>query len=445
MTDDRGDETQAMPAPFDDDDEATQLMPAGGSDEPTRTMPPTGDDEATRVMPTGDDATRAMAADEATRRVDAPAASRPEATRRIGRHTAPSAPMTERLVMPEAGRSLAGGLIATIVVVALLVGGVFGYRQHRPSDANVVARALVGPGGGVLTFDGTGKLTIPKGALPSPTAITVRRDTIDERVRLGAEGAAGTVTYEPGELVVYAFEPPDLRFQQPVTIELPRNGDGSAVFVDAPGAPRVIPGEPSGNVVKLTTNELRVRRRWRTDGSACGRPDVHLRGCGRGRRFHRWRTGARGRRLRARGGGRRGRRAGRSADRDIITDTGPDDGRTDLLARPDRRALRVAVTDAVARRLVRAVSGDPAARRLRVPRATEEFALGLSADVARATLAAGRELAHRRPRDVRIGPEDVHGGCRDARVHECLQASAHLVRCAGDDEVLQDRVRHGRA
>jgi hypothetical protein len=246
MTDDRGDETQAMPAPLDEGD-ATQLMPTGGNDEPTRTMSPAGESEPTRVMPT---------ADEATRRVDVPAAVGPAATRRMSRRDAASAPMTERLVMPEAGRSLAGGLIATIVVVALIVGGVFGYRQHRPSDANVVARALVGPGGGVLTFDGTGKLTIPTGALPSPTAITVRRDTIDERVRLGAEGSAGTVTYEPGELVVYAFEPPDLRFQQPVTIELPRNGDGSAVFVDAPGAPRVIPGEPSGNVVKLTTDSF---------------------------------------------------------------------------------------------------------------------------------------------------------------------------------------------
>jgi hypothetical protein len=221
MTDDRGDETQAMPPPFDD----------GGGD-------------ATRAMPVPD---------EATRRMDIPAAAEPAATRRMSRQTVSSSPMTERLAVPQAGRSLASGLIATIVVVALIAGGVVGYRQHRPSDTNVVARALVGPGGGVMSFDGAGKLTVPTGALPSPTAITIRRERIDQRVRLGAEGEPGTVTYEPGELVVYAFEPPDLRFQQPVTIELPRQGDGGAVFVDARGAPRVIPGTVSGNVVKIST------------------------------------------------------------------------------------------------------------------------------------------------------------------------------------------------
>jgi hypothetical protein len=250
MTDDRDDETQAMSTPRDDDGEPTQLMPSDG--EPTRLTPDEG--EPTRAMSAPDEATRGLpTADEATRRMDAPPAGPPAPTRRMSRQTVSSAPMTERLVVPEAGRSLASGLIATIVVVALIVGGVIGYQQHRPSDANVVARALVGPGGGVMTFDGPGKLTVPTGALPSPTAITVRRVTIDERVRLGAEGDAGTVTYDPGELVVYAFEPPELRFQQPVAIELPRRGDGSAVFVDARGAPRVIPGTPSGNIVKITT------------------------------------------------------------------------------------------------------------------------------------------------------------------------------------------------
>jgi hypothetical protein len=165
------------------------------------------------------------------------------------------APATERIMLPER-RPVGTWLIAAVVVVALLTGAAVGYTQARPSDNNVVARALVGPDGGVMTFDGKGALTVPKGALPAPTAITVRKDAIGQRVRLGAESDPRSVTYEPGELVVYAFEPSDLRFQQPVTIELPRNGNGSAVFVDVRGSPRVIPAEASGDTVKIETTSF---------------------------------------------------------------------------------------------------------------------------------------------------------------------------------------------
>ena len=248
MTDDSRDETQRMPPPAPDGD-PTQLMDGGdGEGEPTRLMP--ARDEATHRMstpPTSDDA--------ATRRLDVrtAAGAGPEATRRLRRRTVTTTPPTERIVVPDARRGLASGVIALIVVVALVVGGLVGYREHEPSDGNVVSRALVGPGGGVMTFDRVGKLTIPTGALPSPTAITIRRDTIGQRVRLGAEGDPGTVTYEPGELVVYAFEPADLRFQQPVVVELPRTRDGSTIFVDARGAPRVVQGDVKGQVVKIST------------------------------------------------------------------------------------------------------------------------------------------------------------------------------------------------
>ena len=238
----------------DDPRDETQAIPP--ADDPTRMMPAT--DEPTRAMPVADEATRRMdvperGSSEATRRLDVPA--QPPPTRRMERQVVTSSPATERLVVP-AGRAIGPWLIATIVLVALGVGGIVGYTQHGPSDRNVVARALVGTGGGVMTFDGVGKLTIPSGALPSPTAITVRRETIDQRVRLGAEGDADAVTYEPGELVVYAFEPADLRFQQPVKIELPRRGEGSAVFVDARGSPRVMPGNASGNTVKIETSSF---------------------------------------------------------------------------------------------------------------------------------------------------------------------------------------------
>lgn len=257
----RDDETQAMPSPLSDDGEATQLMPGGDVD-----------DEPTRMMPRSDEATRrigrpATSGADPTRRLSVPSAAEPAPTRRMDRRSVTSGPVTERLTVPEARRDLARGLIAVIVVVALLAGGVVGYLQHEPSDANVVARALVGPDGGVITFDGAGKLTVPSGALPSPTAITIRRDTIDQRVRLGAEGDPNSVAYEPGELVVYAFEPPDLRFQQPVTIELPRTGDASAVFVDARGSPRVVQGTASGNLVQVETTSFSFDDAAGTDGS----------------------------------------------------------------------------------------------------------------------------------------------------------------------------------
>jgi hypothetical protein len=238
MTDER-DETQAISP----SDEPTGLMPV--PDEPTRAIP-AGETTQRMDMPPSSDG-------EPTRAVDAAA---PAPTRRMDRRAVASSPATERIVVPDPGRGVGAWLIGLIVVVALIAGGVVGYEQHGPSDRGVVARALVSSGGGVMTFDRGGKLTVPSGALPSPTAITIRREPITQRVRLGAEGDAGTVTYEPGDLVVYAFEPADLHFQQPVTIELPRSGDADAVFIDTRGAPRVIQATASGNVVKVRTSSF---------------------------------------------------------------------------------------------------------------------------------------------------------------------------------------------
>jgi hypothetical protein len=249
----RDDETQRIP-----DDDETQAW--SSVDEPTRMMPVDGEsleDEATRRM----DQPLAEPSDPPpTRRMDPPPAIDPPPTRRIGQEEMPyqpsvAAPRTEVLHVP-VKRPVGTWVVATIVALALIAGGVIGYAQRRPSDANVVARALVSPDGGVMTFDGTGKLTVPKGALPAPTAITIRKDTIDQTVRLGAEGDPSSVTYDPGEIVVYAFEPADLRFQQPVTIELPRTGTASAVFVDARGSPRVMGANTDGDTVKVETTSF---------------------------------------------------------------------------------------------------------------------------------------------------------------------------------------------
>ena len=225
--------------------QAEELMPPDDrDDEPTRALSP----EETQALSGTEEPTRAMPAPDAssTQRVSPETVAAPRPAARTPAY------VTERIVVPTRA-SLAPWLIGLIVVVALVVGAALGYTQTRPSDRNVVARALVSPSGGVMKFDGAGRLTVPKGALSSPTAITIRRDTIGHPVRLGAEGDPRSVTYEAGELVVYAFEPSDLRFQQPVTIELPRVGDGSAVFVNVRGSPHVVPAQADGTTVKVQT------------------------------------------------------------------------------------------------------------------------------------------------------------------------------------------------
>jgi len=234
--DDRNDETQAM-------------SPA---DEPTRML---DEDVTRRVEPADPDPTRLMPSDDAvTRRIDPGPRTEATPTRRIERRSTSGGPATELIAVP--ARRGYGWLIALVVAVAIVAGAAIGYTQHRPSDRGVVARALVGPDGGTMRFDQVGTLTVPRGALSSPTAITIRRASIDKRVRLGAANDPRAREYAPGELVVYAFEPAGLRFQQPVTIELPRNGNGSAVFVDADAGPQVIAGTPDGNVVRITTTSF---------------------------------------------------------------------------------------------------------------------------------------------------------------------------------------------
>lgn len=149
---------------------------------------------------------------------------------------------TERIYVADQRRDVAPWVIALVVALALIAGALIGYSSTDPTDSGVVAQSLVSTQGGTVTFDGTGRLTIPANALTLGTAITIRKVPLERRVRLGPEGQAGSVTYEPGELDVYVFEPEGLNFQQPVQIILPRSNVGSAVLVDSP-QPRVIPGE----------------------------------------------------------------------------------------------------------------------------------------------------------------------------------------------------------
>ncbi len=225
----------------------------------------------------GEDATQAMplageelglpsrSSDDATRRMDMPPAVEPgnepgdgmASTRIISRSGGPSAPATERIAFAPVDSNIARWLIVLAIVIGLLVGGSVGFAGRKPVDSNVVARGLVSADGGVLTFDGTGKLTVPANALSTATSIKIRRENVNRRVRLGQVGDPRSVLYEPGELVVYVFEPPNLRFQQPVTIELPRDGNGTAVFIDdADSSPRIISGRAGNSTVTIETTSF---------------------------------------------------------------------------------------------------------------------------------------------------------------------------------------------
>ncbi len=237
---------------FAPDDDATSSIDEG--DDATQRF--AADDDATHAMTPGDDVTRAMdAADDQTRMMDPVAHDEPMQTRRIAPVTGPTPQATERIHVPVRA-SVAPWLIAAFVALGLIIGGVLGYLQAEPSDDNVAARALVGPDGGVLTFDGGGRLEVPRGALPNATAITIRKEALDRQVRLGAADDARSTIYGPGDLDVYAFEPADLRFQQPVKITLPRDGDAEAVLVDSEQGARVIPAEGTGNTLTLATTSF---------------------------------------------------------------------------------------------------------------------------------------------------------------------------------------------
>jgi hypothetical protein len=204
-------------------------------------------DETKAFDPLSDD-------DDATRAIDPPPVYEHAATQRIG--TTPvgdTGPRTERIALAEQ-RSLAGWLIALILVVALGIGVALGYSQAEGGDDGVEARALVGPKGGVLDFaDDAGKLEIPPGALPTATAITVRQVTNTTRFRLGPESDPASVLYEPGQLEMYVFEPAGLNLQKPAKITLPRPANGSALLVDTPDGPRVVGADAQGNSVKIET------------------------------------------------------------------------------------------------------------------------------------------------------------------------------------------------
>jgi hypothetical protein len=229
------------------DDDATRRL---DRDDPEATH--AHDPEATQTYdPFADEPT---SVDESTKRIVPPPVPEAQATQRMTPAVAAaSGPHTERLAMRQE-RNMAGWLVALAIVVALAVGGAIGYAQSGGSDEGEVARMLVGAQGGVIEFGKIGRVEIPADALPTATAITVRKVTNENRVRLGTEGDPRSVLYEPGELQMYAFEPADLRFQHPVKITIPRPNKGEALLVDTPdGAQVVAAKETDGDSALIET------------------------------------------------------------------------------------------------------------------------------------------------------------------------------------------------
>lgn len=227
-----------------------------------------GEDDATRRLDEVDDPTRAMPrADDATQAMARGHVHEPAATHHLEPISAPASTRTERIALP-ARPAVGAWLIAALVVIGLIVGGLLGYMQTEASDDNVVAQALVDADGGVLTFDQVGRLEVPRDALPTATAITIRREKLDRRVRLGAADDPRSRVYDAGELDVYVFEPADLRFQRPVKITLPRQGDAAAVLVDSEDTARVLPAKGNAATVELETMNFSFDQ----TGSAVGRP-----------------------------------------------------------------------------------------------------------------------------------------------------------------------------
>jgi len=203
---------------------------------PTQRMDPADlDDETTHVMPGGTD-------EFPTRRYD-PAAPLPES------HTE----ILDIPPDPRAGR--ATGLAVAIVVLAFIAAALLGYSTRVPNPSGTVARALVGPDGGAIGFDGSGRLEIQRGALSTATTITIRRVKLNQVVRLTRQNGE-VKEFQPGQVTMYTFEPNNTTFNSPVTIRLPLQGDADSALVVTGSKVQLINGTKEGNTFVIQTNNF---------------------------------------------------------------------------------------------------------------------------------------------------------------------------------------------
>lgn len=123
-------------------------------------------------------------------------------------------------------------IVLSVAAGGFLLGiGAASVVPRSTTEAPALAAASIGPSGGVVRFDG-GEIRVPAGALAEVQAISIRRSTVDRRVRVDPGGKAEPIVFEPGRLVAYRFEPTDITFDGPVQISfrLPTGASNGAIF-----------------------------------------------------------------------------------------------------------------------------------------------------------------------------------------------------------------------
>jgi hypothetical protein len=159
-----------------------------------------------------------------------------------------------------AGMNL-GLIFLAVAAGAFLIGiAVASSMRTTPARGGVVASRHVGPSGATLRFPG-GELRIPRGALASPTDISVRRQVFPNRVGVRLPAGATTGVIDSGRLVAYTFEPRDLGFRKPVSIVFRLSGDArNGTIFAAQGTRTTVLGgdvDPDRGTVTLEVRSFR--------------------------------------------------------------------------------------------------------------------------------------------------------------------------------------------
>jgi hypothetical protein len=150
---------------------------------------------------------------------------------------------TSRIDVPHRGPSRSQlPLVFIAVAAACFLVGIAVATTTRPAVLDtVLAEGDVGPDGGTIRF-ATGQLVFPAKAVDGELHVTVRRSTIDDRLRIRHDGR--DIAIEPGELRAFRFEPAGVAFAEPVeiTFRLPEDARNGSVFVIGSDGARPLEG-----------------------------------------------------------------------------------------------------------------------------------------------------------------------------------------------------------
>ena len=111
-------------------------------------------------------------------------------------------------------------VLAAVALVAVFAGWGIG-GGCSGSDAEELARAVIGPDGGTISAEGI-SVEIPAGAVPVDTEFVINR--VDDSLSVSDFSQAGDT---------FAIEPADLRLFLPATVTLTGSADGHSVLAEA--------------------------------------------------------------------------------------------------------------------------------------------------------------------------------------------------------------------